>query len=168
MCVHQGRGSTLTTCSAVSPTCSFCMSYIHLSILAVSCERGRVSVETELSRIVNGVGYSENVPVCQACPLDTYSDTLGSPACLSCPKYHTTDSTGATSIHDCLRKSTDVSQNPRYSVFHFVFQRRHWCWSVVLVPPVAMSPSTARPTDGFKRHSALSMMASNTCVCTYP
>ena len=74
----------------------------------MSCEKGRFSTETEVSRIVNGVGYSQNVPVCQVCPLDTYTDQMGSSVCLSCPKYHTTTFTGATSIEDCLRKATTI------------------------------------------------------------
>ena len=70
----------------------------------MSCERGQISTEIEHSRIVNGVGYTENVAVCEACPLDTYADGLGSTACLPCPKYHTTTSTGATSIEECRGK----------------------------------------------------------------
>ena len=82
----------------------------------VSCERGMFSSEAELSRIVNGVGYSEIVPVCQPCPLDTYTDQLGTSVCLPCPKYHSTTSTGATSIQDCLGK------------YHAI----HW-WCVLLL-----------------------------------
>ena len=74
----------------------------------MSCERGQFSTEMERSRIVNGIGFSENVPVCEACPLETYADKLGSVECLPCPKYHTTLSTGATSIGECLREYTHV------------------------------------------------------------
>ena len=74
----------------------------------MSCERGHFSTEMERSRIVNGIGFSENVPVCEACPLETYADKLGSVECLPCPKYHTTLSTGATSVGECLREYTSV------------------------------------------------------------
>ena len=74
----------------------------------MSCERGQFSTEMERSRIVNGIGFSENVPVCEACPLETYADKLGSVECLPCPKYHTTLSTGATSVEECLREYTSV------------------------------------------------------------
>ena len=79
--------------------------YCILSLLtAVSCERGQFSTETEHSQIVNGVGISENVPICQSCPMDTYADELGRSVCLPCPKYHSTISTGATTAKECLRK----------------------------------------------------------------
>lgn len=71
---------------------------------AVSCEKGQFTTERELNRIANGVGLSENVPVCEVCPLDTYADELGSSVCTACPKYHKTTSTGANSIEECLRK----------------------------------------------------------------
>ena len=79
----------------------------------MSCERGQFSTEMERSRIVNGIGFSENVPVCEACPLETYADKLGSVECLPCPKYHTTKyhttlSTGATSVEECLREYTSI------------------------------------------------------------
>ena len=70
----------------------------------MSCERGHFSSETERSRIVNGVGFSENVPVCERCPLDTYADVVGSSSCSQCPKYHTTTLTGASSLNECLRE----------------------------------------------------------------
>ena len=70
----------------------------------MSCERGHFSSETERSRIVNGVSFSESVPVCERCPLDTYADTLGSTTCSQCLKYHTTSLPGASSVDDCLRE----------------------------------------------------------------
>ena len=70
----------------------------------VSCERGQFSSETERSRIVNGVSFSENVPICKVCPRETYVDELGSIDCQTCPKYHGTLSTGAVSIEECLRE----------------------------------------------------------------
>ena len=73
-------------------------------IPTVSCERGAFSTETERSRIVNGLGFSENIPVCELCPLETYTDEIGSTTCLPCPKYHSTVSTGASSVSECLRK----------------------------------------------------------------
>ena len=53
---------------------------------------------------MNGVGFSETVPVCEVCPLNSYADTVGSPVCSQCPKYHTTSFTGATSLQDCSRE----------------------------------------------------------------
>ena len=77
-------------------------------ITTVSCERGAFSTETERSRIVNGLGFSENIPVCELCPLETYTDEIGSTTCLPCPKYHSTVSTGASSVSECLRKCVHV------------------------------------------------------------
>jgi hypothetical protein len=71
-------------------------------LLCLSCERGHFSSEIERSRIVNGVSFSESVPVCERCPLDTYADSLGSITCSQCPKYHTTSLPGASSVNDCL------------------------------------------------------------------
>lgn len=68
----------------------------------MSCEGGQFSNQIELSRIVNGVGFSENVPVCESCPLDTYAEGLGNEACLACPKYHSTNSTGAKFSEECV------------------------------------------------------------------
>ena len=73
-------------------------------IPTVSCERGAFSIETERSRIVNGLGFTEDIPVCELCPLETYADEIGSTTCLPCPKYHSTVSTGASSVYECLRK----------------------------------------------------------------
>ena len=70
----------------------------------MSCEKGYISTEIERSRIANGVGFTENIPVCEMCPPNTYADELGSIACLQCPRYHTTTSNGATSIEDCIGK----------------------------------------------------------------
>ena len=72
---------------------------------------------------MNGAGFSETVPVCEVCPLDSYVDTVGSPVCSQCPKYHTTSFSGATSFQDCSREfrlalSLD---NPFYITLKFVF-----------------------------------------------
>ena len=74
----------------------------------MSCEQGQFSTEAERSRIANGVGFSENVPVCEVCPLETYAHELGSTECLSCPKYHSTLSTGAASAEECLREYNET------------------------------------------------------------
>ena len=71
-------------------------------LFPVSCELGTFSTEIELSRIANGVGLSENVPVCDVCPLDTYAEDLGSTICSPCPKYHSTLSTATTSSNECI------------------------------------------------------------------
>ena len=74
----------------------------------MSCEPGRFSGQTDRSRIVNGKGFSEKVPVCQPCPLDTYAEKIGSSACSQCPKYHTTEMTGSSSISDCIREFNTI------------------------------------------------------------
>ena len=73
----------------------------------VSCEAGKFSAQTDRSRIVNGKGFSERIPVCQPCPLGTYAQEIGSSTCQSCPKYHSTLTTGASSTSDCIRKFED-------------------------------------------------------------
>ena len=78
-----------------------CITSLSLTLPTVSCEKGHFSSETDRSRVVNGVGFSETVPVCEVCPLNSYADTVGSPVCSQCPKYHTTSFTGATSLQDC-------------------------------------------------------------------
>ena len=95
------------SCSSPSP--------LYLYLHTVSCERGQFSSETDRSRVMNGVGFSETVPVCEVCPLDSYSDSLGSPVCSQCPKYHTTSFTGATSVDDCLREHIFSIQNQFHS-----------------------------------------------------
>ena len=77
----------------------------------MSCEKGKYSTETEHSRIVNGVGYIEIIPVCVVCPQDTYADTLGSTDCVSCPKYHRTSSVGTTSSKECLGEYALLTQH---------------------------------------------------------
>ena len=42
----------------------------------VSCEPGKFSAQTDRSRIVNGKGFSERIPVCQPCPPGTYAQKL--------------------------------------------------------------------------------------------
>lgn len=39
---------------------------------------------------------------CTACPLNTYSTSLGSPSCTNCPTGSVTTTTGATSPAQCL------------------------------------------------------------------
>ena len=92
--------------------CKVCVWFIP----TVSCERGAFSTETERSRIVNGMGFSENIPVCELCPLETYADEIGSTTCLPCPKYHSTVSTGASSVYECLRKYTCAVFTPSYFI----------------------------------------------------
>ena len=142
----------------------------------MSCERGQFSTEMEQSRIVNGIGFSENVPVCEACPLETYADKLGSVECLPCPKYHTTLSTGATSVEECLREYTSVCHGmvvkihvcelyPCAYIYLFDFQHYLCCWNVSLATLVLMSLSTVRLTEHLRTYSAPSTMDFNTNVC---
>ena len=42
------------------------------------------------------------VPVCRACPENTYQDRPGGRACRPCPANHITASTGAKSRNDCI------------------------------------------------------------------
>ncbi|CAI8020963.1 hypothetical protein GBAR_LOCUS12482, partial [Geodia barretti] len=109
-------------------------------LLCLSCERGHFSSETERSRIVNGVSFSESVPVCERCPLDTYADALGSTTCSQCPKYHTTSLPGASSVNDCL---------PQQLVLEC--EARTTSGTLTL---------TARPTDLLRPPSAPSMVDS--------
>ena len=94
----------------------------------MSCEPGRFSGQTDRSRIVNGKGFSEKIPVCQPCPLNTYAEDIGSSVCQQCPKYHTTDMMGSSSIDDCIREFlTDPSsfllcQFLTYMCFHISAQ----------------------------------------------
>ena len=81
-----------------------CITSLSLTLPKVSCEKGYFSSETDRSRVVNGVGFSETVPVFEVCPLNSYADTVGSPVCSHCPRYHTTSFTGATSLQDCSRE----------------------------------------------------------------
>ncbi|CAI8033855.1 hypothetical protein GBAR_LOCUS19094 [Geodia barretti] len=77
-----------------------------LNSILVSCERGHFSSEIERSRIVNGVSFSESVPVCERCALYTYADALGSITCSQCPNYHTTSLPGASSVMTVCAEET--------------------------------------------------------------
>ncbi len=51
------------------------------------------------------------VPVCQPCPLHTYSQDGKSTQCIQCPKFHVTTTTGSTSSKDCICKCLNMTKS---------------------------------------------------------
>ena len=49
-----------------------------------------------------GEFYDLSESSCQACPLDTYQDVVGTLECKRCPPNTTTTQTGARQLGDCV------------------------------------------------------------------
>ena len=75
------------------------------SLPAVSCAFGSYQTTRESVRVFDGEGYREIYSTCQACPVSTYSDEIGSSSCRHCPAHHQTRSTGSSSEEDCYSQS---------------------------------------------------------------
>ena len=71
----------------------------------MSCGKGKHQAITEAARVFNGESYREKYQVCQLCPLNSYSESVGLSSCRSCPQHHRTSLIGSTSFNDCISKT---------------------------------------------------------------